>query len=132
MRADGVVVSVDGQFATFSVMQQSACAGCSASCANCHKKVEHCITVENTAGANVGDPVWLESSAARILLICCLIFVIPPVLACVCCALLWNVVKGVPLAIISIAVAAICFSGLYLTVGRKIIADNRYKLILKY
>ncbi|MBE6677891.1 MAG: hypothetical protein E7597_03750 [Ruminococcaceae bacterium] len=46
MRAEGVVVSVNGDNVTVSVVQQSACAGCNASCASCHKKIYHDLTVQ--------------------------------------------------------------------------------------
>ena len=132
MRAEGVIVAVDGGCAIVSVLQQSACAGCSASCATCHKKVSHKIIVENTISAQMGDIVWVESSATRILLICFFVFIIPPVLAGICCALLWDVVGVVALTSISIGVAFLCFMLLYLTLGKKLIAGNDYKLVKKY
>ncbi len=132
MRAEGVVVAVDGENVTVSVVQQSACAGCSASCGSCHKKVCHDLTVKNTISAQIGDTVWVESSAIRILLICFLVFMIPPIFAGVCCALLWDVVGTVTLSFLSIGIAVLCFATLYLTLGKKIISGNDYRLIKKY
>ncbi len=132
MRAEGVIVAIEREHAIVSVVQQSACAGCSASCASCHKKVSHNITVENSISAQIGDVVWVESSAFRILLICFLVFMVPPVLAGVCCAFLWDVVSAAVLALVSIGVAVISFAVLYLTLGKRIIAGNDYKIIKKY
>lgn len=132
MRAEGVVIALDGNKATVSVVQQSACAGCSASCANCHKKVTHDISVDNNIGAVIGENVWVESSAKHILLLCLLLFIVPPVIAGVCCSLLWGIVSGGVLFIVTFGVALLGFMMLYLTVGKRIAASNKYVLAKKY
>ncbi|MBE6677892.1 MAG: hypothetical protein E7597_03755 [Ruminococcaceae bacterium] len=86
----------------------------------------------NTISAQLGDVVWVESSANRILLICFLIFMLPPILAGVCCALLWDIAGAAVLTLISIGIAVLCFAMLYLTLGKKIIAGNDYRLVKKY
>lgn len=132
MRAEGVVISVDGDVAEVSVIQQSACAGCSASCASCHKQVVHKIFADNGIDATVGEHVWVESSGARLLLLCALLFVLPPVFAGICCSLLWGSVTNLVLVCITFGVAIISFSTVYLTVGKKMVASNKYVLAKKY
>ncbi|MBR6594555.1 MAG: SoxR reducing system RseC family protein [Clostridia bacterium] len=132
MRAEGKVVAVNGDVATVSVIQQSACAGCGASCANCHKKVEHCVDVDNTIGAVVGEDVWVESSSARIVALSVLLFVLPTVVAGAFCALMWGRIGQAVLSLLTLAVAAVCFSCLYLTAGRRIAKSNTYTLVKKY
>ncbi len=132
MRAEGVIVAVNDSIATVNILQQSACAGCSASCASCHKMVMHSIETENLINAVVGERVWVESSAGRILLICFLVFVFPPILVGISCALLWKCVSGLALACLSVGIAAVSFMCLYMTVGKKLIAGNSYKITKKY
>ncbi|MBQ4648089.1 MAG: SoxR reducing system RseC family protein [Clostridia bacterium] len=132
MRADGVVVSLDGDLATVSVVQQSACAGCGANCANCHKKVTHEITLKNDISASVGESVWVESSGFRILLLCLVLFIIPPILAGVCCAFLMDNVSTAVLTVFTIGIAVVSFVILYLTIGKKIVVGNSYRLVKKY
>lgn len=132
MRAEGVVISVEGNGATISVVQESACAGCSASCANCHKSVTHDISVENSINAVAGERVWVESSGGPILLLCFLLFIVPPVISGICCALLWNYVSAMAVALIAIGVALLGFAVVYLTVGRIVLKKNSYRLVKMY
>ncbi len=132
MRAKGVVVSVEGKKATVSVLQESACAGCSASCASCHKKIAHEISVDNVIDASVGEEVWVESSGGRILALCFLLFIVPPILSGVCCALLWNVVSNAVITGVSIGVAFLTFACIYLTVGRAFLKKSSYRLVKMY
>ena len=65
-------------------------------------------------------------------MICFFVFMLPPVLAGCVCALLWNSVSGLPLALISLTVAGVSFALFYLTLGKNIIAGNEYKLVKKF
>ncbi len=86
MRAEAVVLSVNGNKAKVKSIRQSACA----SCENCESKA-HChaqlifgdqdssivTEVYNTAGAKTGDRVMLASKGANILMLSMAVFVLP-------------------------------------------------------
>lgn len=132
MRAEGVVVAVEGEVATVSVSRQSACAGCSASCANCHKKEEHELKVPNSICAEIGESVWVESSGKVMLAIFVLLFVLPTLVAVVVCIALSGIMGDVLLFAVTFAAAGLCFALSYLTAGRYLIKQNTYRLVKKF
>ncbi len=129
MRAEGTVINIDGDEATVVVIQRSACAGCGGGCANCHKAVEHSITVKNTVDATIGERVYIESKKSIIFALCLVLFILPLVTAGVVYALIWGGADSAIGAVTAFASSLAVFALMYLTVGKKLLSRNEYKMI---
>lgn len=129
MRAEGTVIAIDGDNATVAVMQQSACAGCSGACAGCHKSVQHTVSVKNSIGATLGERVYVESKSTVIYAICALLFILPLVVAGVVYVLFWGGFDSGIGALVAFLSALAAFVVLYLTIGKKLLRCNEYKLV---
>ncbi len=81
MTQSGRVVSVDGRYATVEILRDSACAGCSSahSCIGCKKKVR--VKALNSAGADAGDVVRVETPTPTVLFYAFCVFLLPLIFA---------------------------------------------------
>ena len=90
MKAKGIVVDIDGQFAKVKCLRSSACSSCH-NCeakGTCHAELifgeqteDVFVHVDNRLNAKIGDSVELESSSARTLLASVILFVLPVIFA---------------------------------------------------
>lgn len=79
---EGIVLKLNGEFATVGVKQLSACDTCRAQCSgHCDKATTIETVVKNTIGAKVGDRVELYSKTSTIMTFAIEVFVMPLVLA---------------------------------------------------
>ncbi len=79
---EGIVLKLDGEFATVGVKQLSACDTCRAQCSgHCDKATTIETVVKNTLGAKVGDRVELYSRTSTVITFAIEVFVMPLVLA---------------------------------------------------
>lgn len=129
MKAEGTVIALDGENATVAVLQQSACAGCCGACAGCHKSVQHTVVVKNSINAEVGERVYVESKGFVIYALCALLFVVPLFVLAAVYLIFWGGADNALGALISFLVALFTFALLYLTVGKKLLGLNEYKLV---
>lgn len=82
MKTNGIVVGVNGAFATVEAVRTSACDGCHSKnfCLSCNQK-KMTVSARNAAGALPGDTVELESPSGTILGYAAAVFLAPIVLA---------------------------------------------------
>lgn len=132
MRAKGVIIDVSDGYASVVVLRESACAGCGAACASCHKAVRHTVRLDNTIGGAVGEEVWIESSGKYLLWFCFVLFIVPAILGGAFCAFVWNKTTELMASGLTFGVFCLCFALLYLTVGKVILAKTEYRLVKKY
>lgn len=132
MLAEGRVVAIEGENAVVSVIQRSACAGCSGSCAGCGKAVEHLVTVKNSVSVKVGDSVYIESKSIVLFSMFGILFIVPLVVAATVYSLFWGDSDSFFGALTALFSAFSAFAALYLTVGRFLLRRNRYRLVKKF
>ena len=77
MTGEGIVVSVDGEFVTAAVKQQTACEGCHGKdgCTSCNAMIT--VRARNDCGAGVGDKVEIIEKTGRVLFYAFAVFVLP-------------------------------------------------------
>ncbi len=92
MTQSGRVISVDGRYATVEVLRDSACAGCSSahSCIGCKKTVR--VKALNSAGADTGDVVRIETPTPTVLFYAFCVFLLPLLFAIAAYAVSLNFV----------------------------------------
>jgi len=82
-------VSEDGT-ARVLVLRESACSGDCGACKGCAEPKPLYVRAQNTAGADVGDVVLLQSDTGAVLGAACMVYLVPVVLWlavwCVCSA----------------------------------------------
>ncbi|MBQ3100686.1 MAG: SoxR reducing system RseC family protein [Clostridia bacterium] len=95
MTQSGTVKSVDGNFAVVEILRDSACAGCSSahSCIGCKKKVR--VRALNSASAEAGDTVCVETPTRRVIFYAFCVFLLPLIaaVAAYCTAVTFTVEK---------------------------------------
>ncbi len=118
MQTKAVVVAVDGAFATVETERKSACDGChkaeAGGCSVCSlmggdRKIA--TKALNTAKAEIGDVVTIESKSSRMLGYGLLVFILPIVLALVA----WGIATGFTANIAIQAISA--FGGFAVCLG---------------
>ncbi len=129
MLAEGTVIKLDGENATVVIIQRSACSGCGGGCANCHKAVEHSVVVKNEIDAVASESVYIKSKKSVIFALCAVLFILPLVIAGVVYALAWGGTDSGIGALTAFLSAFAAFAILYLTVGKKLLKRNEYKMV---
>lgn len=79
MTGEGVVVSIDGTYATVRVEKKSACSGECASCGLCRNPV-YDVKARNKAGAVAGDRVKLYMPTGKVYGAAFLVYMLPVLL----------------------------------------------------
>lgn len=105
MEIVGTVVSLQENIATVSVRRVSACGE---NCAHCKGACESTATVaeaENTAGAEVGDMVKIESDSGAVIKAAVVLYIVPVLVTIVAAVALYSAGIGGVLSGVASAVA---------------------------
>lgn len=106
MRETGIVKSVSGSLCEVSVKRTSACGENCATCSAGCKAEAHICVCKNTAGARVGDRVYIEMDTSKVLTSAFLIYILPLALFIAAFLLLSNL-SAPARSLISVATAVI-------------------------
>ncbi len=131
MRADGVIVSVNGEAAVVRIKQSEACSGCHGSCVGCSKVSFHEIVADNRNGACVDEEVYVESNSRVIYLLVLLLYLLP-VITMPAVYFISEPYLGEALsAALAFAAIIVLFVTLYLTACKRLSAKIKYSIIRK-
>ena len=121
MLSEGIVLKVDGEYATVGVKRQTACDTCRAKCGgHCDKASTVETVVKNTLNAKAGDRVRLYSKTSTVMRFAITVFFLPIVTAFIGYALPYMLSASTAVcAVCAVAAFVLTYLVIWLIYGKK-------------